>query len=54
MKTLYYSMINPYLDYGALLWGSASKTNIKPIEYWQKSYPYNYKFVLQHAYKAYL
>ena len=36
MKTLYYSMIHPYLDYGALLWGSASKTNIKPIEILQK------------------
>ena len=32
METLYYSMIHPYLDYGALLWCSASKTNIKPIE----------------------
>ena len=28
MKTLYYSMIHPYLDYVSLLWGSASKTNI--------------------------
>ena len=36
METLYYSMIHPYLDYGALLWGSASTTNIKPIEILQK------------------
>ena len=36
-KTLYYYMINPYLDYGALLWGSAAKTNIKPIEILQKA-----------------
>ena len=33
---LYYSMIYPYLTYGVLLWGSASKTSLKPIETMQK------------------
>jgi len=36
MKTLYYSMIHPYLDYGIMLWGSASKSYIKSIEILQK------------------
>ncbi len=29
-------MIYPYLTYGVLLWGSASKTSLKPIETMQK------------------
>ncbi len=33
---LYYSMTYPYLTYGVLLWGSASKTSLKPIEIMQK------------------
>ena len=33
---LYYSMIYPYLTHGVLLWGSISKTSLKPIETMQK------------------
>jgi hypothetical protein len=36
MKTLYYSMIHPYLDYRVMLWGSASKRDNKSIEILQK------------------
>ena len=31
LRTLYYSMIHPYLDYGVLLWGSSTQNNIRPL-----------------------
>jgi hypothetical protein len=36
LKTLYYSMVHPYLEYGLLLWGVAHKTHLKPIEIIQR------------------
>lgn len=35
LKTLYYSLIHPYITYGLLLWGSASKSLTKRIEIMQ-------------------
>jgi hypothetical protein len=35
LKTLYHSLIHPYLSYGLLLWGSASKSLTKKIEVMQ-------------------
>jgi hypothetical protein len=36
LKTLYTSMFQPYLEYGILLWGSASRSSLKTIEIMQK------------------
>ena len=36
LRTLYYSMVNPFLTYGLLLWGSARKKHLKQIETLQK------------------
>ena len=32
LKTLYHSLIHPYLSYGLLLWGSASKSLTKKLK----------------------
>ncbi len=32
MQIMYYSLINSYLEYGILLWGSASQTHLKKLE----------------------
>jgi len=32
MKSLYYTLIHPYLNYGTLLWGSAAQNSLKRIE----------------------
>ncbi len=36
LKTIYYSMVHPYLSYGVLLWGSAKKKYIHTLETAQK------------------
>ena len=36
LKTLYYSMVHPYLEYGLLLWGAAHRTHLKPLEIIQR------------------
>ncbi len=36
IKTLYYSMFHPYLEYGNIIWGSAAQSLLKPIEILQK------------------
>ena len=32
LKSLYYTLIHPYLNYGTILWGSASKNNLKKVQ----------------------
>ncbi len=32
LKSLYYTLIHPYLNYGTILWGSAAKTSLKRIQ----------------------
>jgi len=36
LRTLYFSLIHPYLDYGIMLWGSATKALTHPLEVLQK------------------
>ena len=36
LKTIYYSMIDPYLRYGLILWGNTSMTSIKSLGILQK------------------
>lgn len=36
LKTIYNAMFQPYLDYGIIIWGTAAKHIIKPIETQQK------------------
>ncbi len=36
MRTIFNSMFRPYIDYGILLWGTASQTLLKSIEIQQK------------------
>ena len=36
MKTLYYSLIHPYLNYGCLLWGNMHKTFMHKLEVLQR------------------
>jgi hypothetical protein len=36
MKTLYYSLVHPYLNYGCLLWGNTHKTYINKLEIVQR------------------
>lgn len=36
LRTLYYSLVYPYLDYGIMLWGTTNKTYIKPLVIQQK------------------
>lgn len=36
LKTIYSAMFHPYLEYGAILWGSARQTVLRPIELMQK------------------
>ncbi len=36
LVTIYNSMFQPYIDYGIILWGSASQKVLKPIEIHQK------------------
>ena len=30
-RTLFYAFVQPHIDYGLLIWGSATPTNLKPI-----------------------
>ena len=32
LKSLYYTLIHPYLNYGTILWGSAAKSNFKKLQ----------------------
>ena len=32
LRTLFYAFVQPHLDYGLLVWGSATSTNLKPIK----------------------
>ena len=32
LRMLYFSIIQPHIDYGLLIWGNATTTNIKPIK----------------------
>ena len=32
LRTLFYASVQPHLDYGLLVWGSATSTNLKPIK----------------------
>ena len=36
LRTLYYALLSPYIEYGISLWGSASKSNINPLYEKQK------------------
>ena len=36
LRTLYYSLIHPFLDYGLMLWGSAAKALTNPLQILQK------------------
>ena len=36
LKSLYYSLIYPYLNYGNIVWGSAAHTNIEPLKRLQR------------------
>ena len=36
LRTLYYALLSPYIEYGISLWGSASKSNINPLYVKQK------------------
>jgi len=36
MKTLYYSLVHPYLNYGCLLWGNTHKTYLNKLEIVQR------------------
>ena len=36
LRTLYYALMYPYIDYGIMLWGAAAKSLIKPLEVLQK------------------
>ena len=36
LRTLYFSLIHPFLDYGLMLWGSATKTLTNPLQILQK------------------
>ena len=36
LKTLYYTMIHPYLTYGILAWGNTTQANLKKINVLQK------------------
>ncbi len=36
LKTIYYSMVQPYLSYGILAWGNANKTDLKKTFLFQK------------------
>ena len=31
LRTLFYAFVQPHTDYGLLVWGSATPTNLKPI-----------------------
>jgi hypothetical protein len=35
LKTLYYTLIHPYLNYGTLLWASSAKTHIRKLQIMQ-------------------
>ncbi len=35
LRTLYYSLVHPHLNYGTLIWGSAAKTHVRKIEIMQ-------------------
>ena len=32
LRTLFYAFVQPHLDYGLLVWGKATSTNLKPIK----------------------
>ena len=32
LRTLFYAFVQPHIDYGLLVWGSATPTNLKPIK----------------------
>ena len=32
LRTLFYAFVQPHLDYGLLVWGSTTSTNLKPIK----------------------
>ena len=32
LKSLYYTLIHPYMNYGTILWGSAAKSNFKKVQ----------------------
>ena len=36
LKSLYYALVHPYLDYGVMLWGTALKRDTKPLNTLQK------------------
>jgi len=36
LKTLYYSMMQPYIDYGIILWGTSMRKNLQPLNIIQK------------------
>ena len=38
LRTLFYAFVQPHIDYGLLVWGSATPSNLKPIKkYLQKA-----------------
>ena len=32
LRTLFYAFVQPHIDYGLLVWGSATPSNLKPIK----------------------
>ena len=32
LRTLFYAFVQPHIDYGLLVWGSATTSNLKPIK----------------------
>ena len=32
LRTLFYAFVQPHIDYGVLVWGSATTSNLKPIK----------------------
>ena len=37
LRTLFYAFVQPHIDYGLLVWGSATPSNLKPIKKLQKA-----------------
>ena len=37
-RTLFYAFVQPHIDYGLQVWGSATPSNLKPIKKKKKNY----------------